>query len=106
MGIAALLSRFGERRKQFREMEVQKRMEERLAEKSMSADEREYSRYLKEEHDKKVKHVVEQIRKKKNKELWHGKTALDAPMIFRREKTMLSEPTIFSRERRIFFYGR
>ncbi len=105
MGVSSFLARVGERKKQFKEMEAQKRMETRLEEKGMSADEREYARYVKEEQAKQVKSVVEKIRKKRNNELWHGKTALDTPMIFKREKTMLSQPNIFAHHRRIFFYG-
>lgn len=105
MGLGSFLSRISERRQRMKEVETEQRIQRRLEEKSMSADEREYARYVKENEAARLKQVLSKIRKKKNHEIWHGKTALDAPMIFKREKNMLSEPNIFTRERRMFFYG-
>jgi len=105
MGLGSVISKMMERRNRIKEVELDEYVQRKVLSKQMSADEREYARYVKEGESARLKKVLEKIRKKKNNELWHGKTALDAPMIFKREKNMLSEPTIFTNERRLFFYG-
>lgn len=79
-------------KKEQKEFETSRRIEERYEEKRKSNNERQLEQYVKEEREKKIKEVLNNIKKKESQDLWSGKgNPLNAPNIFRNNECIFRE---------------
>lgn len=107
MGLKEMMERFVSKNERFKEIKDEQQFRDKLASRNMSADERELARYLKENREARIKSEVKKIRDRKSKEMWHGKTALDAKNIFKGDKNIFRRESMFEdykkKEKRLFF---
>jgi hypothetical protein len=69
------LRKWKENKEEKEGFERQQRIVENFEAKKMSADERELRRFQKEEREKMIKQTLQGFRKKKQDEIWRGKTS-------------------------------
>lgn len=92
------IARWKERKSKSKEIEDDIRIHEKIVEKKKSANERELEGYLEEERQKQIKSQVEHFRLKKRNELFHSKTALDTPNVFRKKSpSVMTGRSVFLR---------
>jgi len=106
MAISDILNKFLQRKKQFKEMQAQQRMQELIEERKLSANERELNRYMNEEREEAIKRKLQQIHKFKNDEIWHGKTMLATPNMFRGGGSIMNQPSMLRERTNILNQGR
>lgn len=79
-------------KKEQKNFETSRRIEERYTEKSKSHNERELEDYVKEQREKKIKEVLTGIKAQESHELWSGKgNPLNAPNIFKNNDCIFRE---------------
>lgn len=108
MTLKDIIGKLYNKKEKFKEMEDEVHFQRRIQEKMKSADERELERYIEENRQARIKAQLGKIRKDKQKAMWHGKTALDAPNVIVGHKNLMRQPNIFvhnqmSREKELFF---
>lgn len=79
--IQNLSSRNREKKEQFREMELQVRMQKKLEDMQKSSNERELERFQKEEREESIKQALEIYRKKRDEDIKFGHNPLNTPNI-------------------------
>lgn len=77
-----LLARITERKNRFKEIQHEVRTQKRVEDTELSANERELNRFLEEERQSRIKRNLEQFRKNRHNEIWHGRTVLQQKNIF------------------------
>ena len=95
MGIMDVLKNMGkdksEFKRKYKEAEEQLKIENRLTERSKSANERELERYMKENHEAEIKRQLDIIHKKQNKDNWKSNSILKGQTsILKEDKKILS----------------
>lgn len=95
------LAKYKERKNAETELDKQVRMEQRVADRQLSNNERELIRFRKEARERLIKKQVEAYRKMENRELWNGKmnNPLNAPNIMR------DNGNIFTNQKKLFTGG-
>ena len=88
MGLRDWYNKFVRKRDEFSAVEEQDRIQSRIQEKKLSADERELNKFLEKERQRQVKEMLESYRKQEQEEIWHGKTALDTPNVITNQKNL------------------
>jgi len=98
MGLKEFFEKVVEKRKRFKEMEDEARMQQRVQERMKPATQRELEMYLNEENERVMKKQLEYYKKKKKEEMWHG-NIFKQPNIFGNEKSIFSQKSILSEKR-------
>ena len=73
MGIKEILAKLTEKKDLRDRYAMERRIAERYEEKKLSANERELIEYRRQEREKKIKQIVDNIRRKKGDEFYRGK---------------------------------
>ena len=99
MSIMDLVRKWKENKKQksekFKELQEDYRLQKMLEERQKSANQRELESYYKEQREKQIKEELDEIRKQKKKEMWHGNNFAGKSSILRNERPILKEKNIF-----------
>jgi len=90
MGLRDLYNKYVRKSDYEKEMSDQIRIEKRVNEKQLGADERELNRFLEEARQKEIKKQLAAFRQQKQDEVWHGNTALDAPNVIASQKNLFT----------------
>lgn len=85
-----------------KEIEEEDRAHFRAEQKKLSSNERELNRFVEEDRQVAVKKALEKYRARENEKSWRGKTALDAPNMFKEETTILKQPNLFVGGKNLF----
>jgi len=88
MGLREWYDRVVRKKDNFQQAQEMQQIERKLQERRLSADERELNKFLEEDRQRQVKEMLNQFRKRKQEEVWHGDTALDAPNIIANQKNL------------------
>lgn len=82
-------------------MEDESRFSETIQQRRLSAEERDLNRYLEEDRQKRIKQLVAKYQKSRHNEIWHGKTALDTPNMFKNHPSINTKTIALKDEKRI-----
>ena len=82
-------------------MESDSRFSDMIAERKLSVEERELNRFMEEERQGRVKELLKRYRKQRENEIWHGKTCLDTPNMFKNSPSMMTKTIALSDQRKV-----
>lgn len=106
MGIIQdILAKVRAKKEKYAEAEDDIRMQKRLQEKQLNANERELNRYMEEDRQRMIKSMLEKYRKRKKDEFWHGNRLLDKKNIFQNHPSIMRNNTNLYRGRSLYLYG-
>lgn len=106
MGIIQnLLEKLKSRKAKYAEAEEDLRIHKKLEQRQLSSNERELNSYLEEERQRKIKSMVEQFRKKKRDEFWHGNNIIDKKNIFANQSSIMKNNKNLYRGKRLYLHG-
>lgn len=91
MTLKEIFNKFTHKDERFKDMQREDRMGKVLEERKKNANERELERFIEEERQKQIKIALEQFRKKKKDEFFHGGNMLKQKNIFKGHKNILHQ---------------
>jgi len=86
--IQNLIAKAQEKKAKFNEIEQEESIHKKLDTRKLSANERELNGYLEEERQKKIKRSVENFRKRKTNDFWHGGKVYAQKNLFQEKKNL------------------
>lgn len=86
--IQNLIAKAQEKKARFNEIEQEERIHQKLDTRKLSANERELNSYLEEERQKRIKKAVENFRKRKTNEFWHGGKVYAQKNLFKEKQNL------------------
>lgn len=108
MAIKDFIDKWKARNLRVKELEEEDRAQTKVLTKKKNSNERELERFMEEERQETIKQQLDEFRRKRQEELWHGPTILSQKNIFKDKHNMLNAPNIFKsqkmpREKGMFF---
>lgn len=88
MGLREMFAKANEKKKRFKQMQEEVRLQKMVEDRMKSSNEREYERYLEEQRQEKIKIELDKFRKQQQDDLWH-KDVISQKNIFKGRPTML-----------------
>ena len=88
MGIIETFTKMKDADKRFKELEVEDRAMTKLEQRKMTANEREYNRFMEEKRQEHISNALKKIRKQKENEWWH--------------KDIISQKNLFTGQKKLF----
>lgn len=108
MTFKEILEKFGkknyDRKELINEIDMQRRAEETVGERTKSANRRELEKYYKEDEEARIKKALEFARKKRQKEIDFGHNPLNAKNVTHSDYEILKDKNLF-KERKNMFIG-
>lgn len=80
MGIKEIIAKWRGKKERFSEIQTEDRLQNKLQERKLSANEREYNRYVEEDRQKKIKAALDNIHRKQRNEYNHKDTISQKPL--------------------------
>lgn len=100
MGLKDILARMKEKRErekeQFKQMQKQKRWNEKLEAMDKSSNERELEKFMNEEREKEIKQQLDYMRKKRRDEISFDSNPIDTPSIMKAKWEVMKEKNQFA----------
>lgn len=88
MGLREWYDKVVRKKENFQAAEEQQQIEHKLQQRRLTANERELNKFLEDDRQRRVKEMLEAYRARKQEEVWHGTTALDAPNVISTQKNI------------------
>jgi hypothetical protein len=106
MGLKEIIENMRERKKDkkelIRKMDEQLKVEELLQERRKSSNERELERFWKEDKEERIKLQLEEMRKKRDKDIKFNHNPLNAKNIMKSQWEVMKEKNMFSKKSNMF----
>jgi hypothetical protein len=106
MGLKDIISNFvsgkKETKEKFKKLQEDIRLHKMAEEREKSANQREVERYFREEKEKEFAEILDQIRKKKNKEMWSTNMLKQKGTILNEDKNILHDDNPILKQKNIF----
>jgi len=91
MTLKEIFNKFTNKHERFKDMQREDRMERILEERKKNANERELERFIEEDRQKRIKIALDEYRKKRKDEFFHGENMLKQKNIFKGHKSILHQ---------------
>jgi hypothetical protein len=106
MGITEIIENMREKKREKKELmrkaDEQMRVEELLQERKKSANERELERFWKEDREEMIKLQLDEMRKKRDRDIKFGHNPLNTPNIMKSKWEVMKEKNMFNNKSNMF----
>ena len=89
------------KKKLYEEMETESRYSDLVQERKLTVEERDLNRYMEEDRQARIKQLLKKYQKQRHNEIWHGKTCLETPNMFKNSPSMMTKNIALKDEKRV-----